>query len=121
MNTTSATQYDVKRIEEVIRYNIRRYLRLLGRSQNSLAPSLGCTRGAISQMMTGLTSMKFSQVYMIARELGVSIDDLMDDTYIRQDEEFLEKMNTTSIKKASDSSEAPTVPPVGLEPTLRRF
>lgn len=97
------------RIEEVIRYNIRRYLRLLGRSQNSLAPEMGVTSGSISQMMTGFTVLKFRQVYKVAKALGVTIDDLMDDTYIRQDEEFMEKMrdNTASTKNIPAEREDP--------------
>lgn len=90
---------DEDRVEEVIRYNIRRYLRLLGRSQNSLAPEMGVTTGSISQMMTGFTVLKFRQVYKVAKALGVTIDDLMDDTYIRQDEEFMAKMKAPESNK----------------------
>ena len=83
---------EVEYVEKIVRYNIRRYCQLLGRSQNSLAPALGVTSGAVSQMMTGYSRLKFGQVYLIAKELGVSMGDLMDDSAYRQDEELREKM-----------------------------
>ena len=83
---------ELSRLEKVVRYNIRRYCRLMNRSQNSLAPALGITSGAISQMMTGTGELKLGKVYLIAKELGVSIDDLLDDKYLKQDEEFLSRL-----------------------------
>ena len=106
--SASKSSTEVARIEKVIRYNIRRYCRLLNRSQNSLAPAIGVTSGAVSQMMTGTSELKFGKVYLIAKELGVSIDDLMDDTYLCQDEELVSKL---SINSENEKAEAgPTKP-----------
>ena len=111
---------EVEYVEKIVRYNIRRYCQLLGRSQNSLAPALGVTSGAVSQMMTGYSRLKFGQVYLVAKELGVSVDDLMDDSAYRQDEELREKMLDKSKRTPADVRPrflvAP-VPPVGFEPT----
>lgn len=57
---------------------------------------MGVTSGSVSQMMTGFTVLKFRQVYKVAKALGVTIDDLMDDTYIKQDEEFMAKMRSNA-------------------------
>ncbi len=116
---------ELSRLEKVVRYNIRRYCRLMNRSQNSLAPALGITSGAISQMMTGSGELKLGKVYLIAKELGVSIDDLLDDKYLKQDEEFLSRLPGNKETAAAGNLQPRLfinpVPPVGLEPTLYRF
>lgn len=68
--SASKSSTEVARIEKVIRYNIRRYCRLLNRSQNSLAPAIGVTSGAVSQMMTGTSELKFGKVYLIGEGIG---------------------------------------------------
>lgn len=80
------------RAEEVLRYNIRKYLSALGISQNTMAKALGWTSGGFSQTMTGRTQFKYKQVIAIAKYLGVTLDDLADDTYYRQDEELIKRI-----------------------------
>lgn len=109
---------ELSRLEKVVRYNIRRYCRLMNRSQNSLAPALGITSGAISQMMTGTGELKLGKVYLIAKELGVSIDDLLDDKYLKQDEEFLSRLPGNKETAVAGNLQPRLfinpVPPVGL-------
>ena len=97
-----------ERTEEVTRYNIRRFMSLCGYNQGDLAEIWGVTRGAVSQRLTGYSQLKFTEVVLAAEWLGVSINDLMNDSYLRQDEELMEKMrgNTQKNKKAPGDPEA---------------
>lgn len=79
-------------IERAIRYNIQRYMDLSGMRQEDMAKVLHVSRGAVSQMLTGYSRMKFRQMYLAAQALGVSIDDLMDPSYMAQDDELTRKM-----------------------------
>ena len=80
------------RFADVVRYNIRRYMRLTGKLQKDLAKAMGVTRPAVTQMLNGSTKIKLEQLYLAARELGVTVDDLIDDTYYCQDEDFVARM-----------------------------
>lgn len=97
--TTTTTRQE--RMEEVVRYNIRRYMRLAGKSQADIATLWGVTRGAVSQRLNGYSVLKFTEVALAAAELGVSISDLMDDKYLLQDEDFTGRLDEADNKKAT--------------------
>lgn len=78
--------------ERAVRYNVQRYMSLLGMSQNDLTSVLHVTKGAVSQFLSGASKMKFRQVYLLSKSLGVSIEDLMDPIYMLQDEELTRRM-----------------------------
>ena len=80
-------------IEEVTRYNIRRSMAIAGKSQSELASIWGVTRGAVSQRLNGYSQLKFTEVVRVAKWLGVTIDDLMDDAALLQDKELRSKMH----------------------------
>lgn len=80
-------------IEEVTRYNIRRFMAIAGKSQSELASIWGVTRGAVSQRLNGYSQLKFTEVVRVAKWLGVTIDDLMDDAALLQDKELRSKMH----------------------------
>ena len=88
-------QTDVDCIEEVTRYNIRRFMTIAGKSQSDLASIWGVTRGAVSQRLNGYSQLKFTEVVRAAKWLGVTIDDLMDDAALIQDKELRSKMHPT--------------------------
>jgi len=75
-------------VERAIRYNTQRYLNLLNLSQNDLTGPLGITKGAVSQLLTGNSKLKFRQVYILARTFGVTVEELMDPTYMLESEEL---------------------------------
>lgn len=83
---------DAELAERAIRYNIQRYMAVLGISQPELAKVLHVTQGAVSQMVTGYSRLKFKQVFLIAKVFGVSIEDLMDPAYMLQDEALRRRM-----------------------------
>ncbi|WP_126030027.1 helix-turn-helix domain-containing protein [Bifidobacterium callimiconis] len=91
------------RFAEVVRYNIRRYMRLTGKLQKDLAKAMGVTRPAVTQMLNGTTKIKLEQLYLAARELGVTVNDLIDDTYYRQDEDFVARMQENEKTVAGNS------------------
>ena len=97
--TTTTTRQE--RMEEVVRYNIRRYMRLAGKNQADIATLWGVTRGAVSQRLNGYSVLKFTEVALAAAELGVSISDLMDDKYLLQDEDFTSRLDEADNKKAT--------------------
>ena len=92
-------QQSVDRIEEVTRYNIRRFMTIAGKSQSDLAPIWGVTRGAVSQRLNGYSQLKFTEVVLAAKWLGVTVDDLMDDAALIQDEELRSRMHLTAENK----------------------
>lgn len=100
--TTTTTRQE--RMEEVVRYNIRRYMRLAGKSQADIATLWGVTRGAVSQRLNGYSVLKFTEVALAAAELGVSISDLMDDKYLLQDEDFTSRLDEADNKKAAGNT-----------------
>ena len=100
--TTTTTRQE--RMEEVVRYNIRRYMRLAGKSQADIATLWGVTRGAVSQRLNGYSVLKFTEVALAAAELGVSISDLMYDKYLLQDEDFTSRLDEADNKEATGNT-----------------
>ena len=88
-------------VERAIRYNTQRYLSLLNLSQNDLTGPLGITKGAVSQLLTGNSKLKFRQVYILARTLGVTVEDLMDPTYMLKAEELSRQLMENRRSPAS--------------------
>nr|WP_241227232.1 helix-turn-helix transcriptional regulator [Bifidobacterium callimiconis] len=64
---------------------------------------MGVTRPAVTQMLNGTTKIKLEQLYLAARELGVTVNDLIDDTYYRQDEDFVARMQENEKTVAGNS------------------
>ncbi len=89
-NAEISTETDA--LMRIVRYNIRRYMRLQDINQKEIAELLNLTRPAISQMLAGISRPRFDQVFMIAQYLGVNMNDLMDETAYHQDEELRERM-----------------------------
>lgn len=103
---------------DVVRYNIRRYMRLRGVTQQPLSEILHLTRPAVSQLLTGSSRLRMDQVFIIAQYLGVSMSDLMDETAYRQDEELRQRMHWDTKKApVATRPRLDEVGPVGLEPT----
>ena len=95
----SESEKEAQRFADVVRYNIRRYMRLTGVLQKDIAKATGISRPAVTLMLNGGSELRLERVYLIAKELGVTFDDLFDDTYYKQDEDFLNKMSQ-EMKKA---------------------
>lgn len=91
------------RLENVVAYNIRRYMRFAGLSQGDLASLWGVTRGAVSQRLNGYSHLKFTEVAQAAEVLNVSIADLMDEDAYKQDEELRERMLANTKKAPADT------------------
>ena len=91
------------RLEKVVAYNIRRYMRFAGLSQGDLASLWGVTRGAVSQRLNGYSHLKFTEVAQAAEVLNVSIADLMDEDAYKQDEELRERMLANTKKAPADT------------------
>ena len=99
MEVTDASEQvklEAQRFEDVARYNIRRYMRLTGKLQKDLAQALGVSRPTVTLMLKGETKLNLRQAFLIAKALGVTVEDLIDDTYYCQDEEFMKKMKSTT-------------------------
>ena len=94
--TSEQVKIEAQRFEDVARYNIRRYMRLTGKIQKDLAHALGVSRPTITLMLKGETKINLRQVFFIAKALGVTVEDLIDDTYYCQDEEFMKKLKPTT-------------------------
>ena len=94
--TSEQVKIEAQRFEDVARYNIRRYMRLTGKIQKDLAHALGVSRPTITLMLKGETKINLRQVFLIAKALGVTVEDLIDDTYYCQDEEFMKKLKPTT-------------------------
>ena len=88
-------------VERAIRYNTQRYLSLLNLSQNDLTGPLGITKGAVSQLLSGNSKLKFRQVYILARTFGVTVEELMDPTYMLKAEEISRQFIENRRKHAS--------------------
>ncbi len=86
--------------EKAIRYNILRQLDLAGMSQNDLIPLLHISKGAVSQLLNGGSRFKFKQVFVLAKALNVTIDDLIDPTYMFEDEKKRSRMLGCDIERA---------------------
>ena len=94
--TSEQVKIEAQRFEDVARYNIRRYMRLTGKIQKDLAHALGVSRPTITLMLKGETKINLRQVFLIAKALGVTVEDLIEDTYYCQDEEFMKKLKPTT-------------------------
>ena len=94
--TSEQVKIEAQRFEDVARYNIRRYMRLTGKIQKDLAHALGVSRPTITLMLKGETKINLRQLFLIAKALGVTVEDLIDDTYYCQDEEFMKKLKPTT-------------------------
>ncbi|WP_301271019.1 helix-turn-helix transcriptional regulator [Bifidobacterium pseudolongum] len=81
------------RFLDIVRYNIRRYMRLTGKLQKDLAHAMGISRPAVTLILNGTTKPKLDQIYLAASALGVTVNDLIDDTYYVQDETFIKQMH----------------------------
>ena len=99
METSEQMKMEAQRFEDVARYNIRRYMRLTGMIQKDLANVLGVSRPAVTLMLNGESKLNLRQVFLAAKALGVTVEDLIDNTYYRQDEEFMKKMHPTEENK----------------------
>ncbi|MBM6747579.1 helix-turn-helix transcriptional regulator [Bifidobacterium ruminantium] len=94
------TEVDI--VERAIRYNAQRYLNLLSLSQNDLTGPLGITKGAVSQLLAGNSKLKFRQVYILARTFGVTVEDLMDPTYMLESEELSRQLMQNRSKAKAE-------------------
>ena len=70
---------------------------------------------------TGGSEIRPKKMYLAAKELGVTTSDLTDDTYYRQDEDFISRIKPENKKDPSRKSTGAfrTVPPQGFEPWTR--
>ena len=108
---------DAKQVEETISFNVKIRLAAAGRSQVDLANYLGVKRSTVSVKLAGKTPWSVPDLVNTANFLDTTPEELMDDTYMRQ---------MGYNEKAAAGNTRPrlfveSVPPVGLEPTLRRF
>ena len=94
--TSEQVKIEAQRFEDVARYNIRRYMRLTGKIQKDLAHALGVSRPTLTLRLKGETKLNLRHVFLIAKALGVTVEDLIDDTYYCQDEEFMKKLKPTT-------------------------
>ena len=77
-----------KRIEEIARYNLRRYMQLRGVGQQELAKAWGVSQGAVSQRLNGVSQIKLTEAVVASHVLNVSIDDILDDRAYEEDKEL---------------------------------
>lgn len=77
-----------ERIEEVARYNIRRYMQLRGVGQKEIADAWGVSQGAVSQRLNGISQIKLTEAVVAAHVLDISMEDILDDTAFNQDKEL---------------------------------
>lgn len=99
VDEASRNEADADYAENVIRYGIRHYMDLRGIDQGDLAKKLHVSRGAVSQMLTGYSRLKFRQIFLSARALGVSIDDLFNPTYYVQAQEQLRQQTEEKLRQ----------------------
>ncbi len=97
--TAHRDEEDADYAENVIRYGIRHYMDERGMDQGDLAKALHVSRGAVSQMLTGYSRLKFRQIFLSARVLGVSIDDLFDPKYYMQAQEKLRQQTEEKLRQ----------------------
>lgn len=96
--TQVKTQVDAEgaaRFVDIVRYNIRRYMRLTGKLQKDLASAMGISRPAVTLILNGTTKPKLDQIFLAASALGITVNDLIDDTYYLQDEAFIKQMHNS--------------------------
>ncbi|WP_171002885.1 helix-turn-helix domain-containing protein [Bifidobacterium moukalabense] len=100
MTNTSISQSDVKthaeQCEDTIIRNVRLYLTIRGISQASLANTLGIKAPTLSQKMTGKIAWSVADLVNAADFLGVTPQDLMDDSMVKSAEA---KYGSHTVKK----------------------
>lgn len=126
--------------EMVLNHNLRA---LCGKgkrfSQKSLMTPMGVrSEGAVSQRLNGTTHWTLISAINVARAVGKSLEELLDDSAMLRDIENQKRTAELILKLGSDTKRAGTgfgprlfvayadfneypVPRVGLEPTLYRF
>ncbi|OZG51634.1 peptidyl-prolyl cis-trans isomerase [Pseudoscardovia radai] len=77
---TDEVEESTVRYERVVAFNIRQRLTAQHRSQRELADFMGLQTSAVSMKMTGKTTWSLADMVKAAAFLGVSLDDLTDDT-----------------------------------------
>ena len=99
INNKDKNEEDAEYAENVIRYNIQHYMNLRGINQGDLAEVLHVSKGAVSQMLSGYSRLKFRQIFLVARALDVSIDDLLSSKYYLQAEENLRQQMEERLRE----------------------
>jgi transcriptional regulator with XRE-family HTH domain len=105
--TTSAHAVEY---EQVVSANVRMYLHMRGISQAELSVPLGLKPPAVSLKLNNKTTWSLPDLVNTADFLGVSIEDLLDDTLLRK----MEHRYAQNNRKAADVSAASELPRLGL-------
>ena len=80
----SELQSQAQYMTTVVRMNIKQIIKEKGISQRDLAKSMGTNPSTFSQMLNGNRRLLVEDVFALSLSLGVSINDLMDDSAIRE-------------------------------------
>lgn len=71
-------------------------------------PTLQQPRSRCRQRLNGGSEIRPKKMYLAAKELGVTISDLTDDTYYRQDEDFISRIKPENKKTPADNRPEPS-------------
>ena len=71
-------------------------------------PTLQQPRSRCRQRPNGGSEIRPKKMYLAAKELGVTISDLTDDTYYRQDEDFISRIKPEDKKTPADNRPEPS-------------
>ncbi len=71
-------------------------------------PTLQQPRSRCRQRPNGGSEIRPKKMYLAAKELGVTISDLTDDTYYRQDEDFISRIKPENKKTPADNRPEPS-------------
>ncbi len=134
---------DANQVEKAISFNVKIRLAAKGLNQTDLAKYLGVKRSTISVKLAGKSAWSVSDLVNTANFLDTTPDELMNDVFMselgmkkNQDQQDIlvntgtprhlvrsetEGNGTAPAGVARPRPFAAPVPPVGLEPTLRRF
>ncbi|KFI93510.1 plasmid maintenance system antidote protein [Bifidobacterium saguini DSM 23967] len=91
------TRASEEHLSETIAFNIRVMLAARGENQTSLAEALGIKRAAMSMKMSGKIGWSVVDLVNASRFLDLSVDALIDDSYMRQ-------MQTAKNRKATGNT-----------------
>ena len=80
----SELQSQAQYMTTVVRMNIKQIIKEKGISQRDLAESMGTNPSTFSQMLNGNRRLLVEDVFALSLSLGVSINELMDDSAIRE-------------------------------------
>ena len=110
---TDEVEESTVRYERVVAFNIRQRLTAQHRSQRELADFMGLQTSAVSMKMTGKTTWSLADMVKAAAFLGVSLDDLTDDTIMvsmgaAPSKEELEKAIETDAREKARRADAAT-------------